>query len=96
MIQGVLRLKLALRRSPLMTTDQKLPNLVQREAVTYKRFDPHSATPFLNKSVSEETRRAYRRAVADFFQFVGGKYRMLFFQVSARPVVQEFRHIRLN
>jgi integrase/recombinase XerD len=30
--------------------------------------------PFVNKSVSEETRRAYRRAVADFFQYVGGKH----------------------
>lgn len=39
-----------------------------------ERFDPRSAAPFVNKSVSEETRRAYRRAVADFFQFVSGKH----------------------
>jgi integrase/recombinase XerD len=57
-----------------MTPDQILPNLQQREALAAKRFDPRSATPFVNKSVSEETRRAYRRAVADFFQFVGGKH----------------------
>lgn len=57
-----------------MTPDQNLPELQQREAVGPRRFDPHSATPFVNKSVSEETRRAYRRAVADFFQFVGGKH----------------------
>jgi integrase/recombinase XerD len=57
-----------------MTPEQKLPDLMQREAVTPKHFDPRSATPFINKSVSEETRRAYRRAVADFFQFVGGKH----------------------
>ncbi|MDQ3254227.1 MAG: hypothetical protein M3R15_10030 [Acidobacteriota bacterium] len=37
-------------------------------------FDPRTAAPFINKSVSEETRRAYRRAVADFFQFAGGKH----------------------
>ncbi len=57
-----------------MTPDQKLLDLTQREAIAPKRFDPRSATPFVNKSVSEETRRAYRRAVSDFFQFVGGKH----------------------
>ena len=57
-----------------MTPDQSLPELQQREAVAPRRFDPRSATPFVNKSVSEETRRAYRRAVADFFQFIGGKH----------------------
>jgi integrase/recombinase XerD len=57
-----------------MTPDQNLPDLKQREVIAPKRFDPRSATPFVNKSVSEETRRAYRRAVADFFQFIGGKH----------------------
>ena len=57
-----------------MTPDKSLPELQQREAITPRRFDPRSATPFVNKSVSEETRRAYRRAVADFFQFVAGKH----------------------
>jgi integrase/recombinase XerD len=57
-----------------MTPDQNLPNLPQREALAPKRFDPRSAKPFVNKSVSEETRRAYRRAVADFFQFIGSKH----------------------
>lgn len=47
---------------------------MQREAVAPNRFDPRLATPFVNKSVSKETRRAYRRAVADFFQFIGGKH----------------------
>lgn len=56
-----------------MTPEQKLPDLLRREAVAPRRFNPRSATPFVNKSVSEETRRAYRRTVADFFQFVGGK-----------------------
>lgn len=36
------------------------------------RFDHHMAAPFYHKSVSDETRRAYRRAVSDFFQFVHG------------------------
>jgi hypothetical protein len=57
-----------------MTPEQMLPDLTQREAIAPKRFDPRSATAFVNKSVSEETRRAYRKAVADFFQFVGGKH----------------------
>jgi integrase/recombinase XerD len=57
-----------------MTPDQNLLDLKQREVIAPKRFDPRSATPFVNKSVSEETRRAYRRAVADFFQFIGGKH----------------------
>jgi integrase/recombinase XerD len=57
-----------------MMLDQKLPDLLQSEAITTKRFDPRLATPFVNKSVSEETRRAYQRAVTDFFQFIGGKH----------------------
>ena len=57
-----------------MTPEETLPDLLQREAIAPKRFDPRSATPIINRSVSEETRRAYRRADADFFQFVGGKH----------------------
>src|SRR5215213_4583513 len=74
MITGILASKPVLRRSPLMTPEQNLPDLLQREAIAPKRFDPRSATSFVNKSVSEETRRAYRKAVADFFQFLGGKH----------------------
>jgi integrase/recombinase XerD len=57
-----------------MTPEQKLPDLLQQETLAPRRFDPRSATPFVNKSVSEETRRSYRRAVADFFLFVEGKH----------------------
>jgi integrase/recombinase XerD len=57
-----------------MTPDQNLPDLLQREAIAPERFNPRSATPFVNKSVSEETRRAYRRTVTGFFQFIGGKH----------------------
>jgi integrase/recombinase XerD len=74
MITGVLASKIALRRCSLMTPDQNSLDLLHREAIAARRFDPHSATAFVNKSVSEGTRRAYRRAVADFFQFVGGKH----------------------
>jgi site-specific recombinase XerC len=65
---------MALRGSSFMTPVEKLPDLLRREPVASRRFDPRTAAPFVNKSVSEETRRAYRRAVADFFQFVGGKH----------------------
>jgi hypothetical protein len=32
-----------------MTSDEKLADLLRREAVAPKRFDPRSATPFANK-----------------------------------------------
>src|SRR4051794_11448318 len=54
--------------------DHFLPQKLQEASLAPKRFDPRSAAPFINKSVSEETRRAYRRAVSDFFQFVAGKH----------------------
>ncbi|MGI9106893.1 MAG: tyrosine-type recombinase/integrase [Pyrinomonadaceae bacterium] len=54
--------------------DQYLAPLRQDQSLARKHFDPRSATPFVNKSVSEETRRAYRRSLADFFQFVGAKH----------------------
>src|SRR5215210_3006570 len=91
MITGVLASKIALRRCPLMTPNQNLPDLLQREAIAPKRFDPRLATPFVNKSVSEETRRAYRRAVADFFQFVAGKHPT---EVSPADVLKWRDHLR--
>jgi integrase/recombinase XerD len=36
------------------------------------RFDPRAAVPFCEKSLSEETRRAYRRVIKEFFLFVKG------------------------
>jgi integrase/recombinase XerD len=36
------------------------------------RFDAKLAQPFIYKSVSEETRAAYHRAIREFFGFVGG------------------------
>ena len=57
-----------------MPSEALTPEIVRgREALT-QRFDPKSATPFINKSVSEQTRRAYGRAVREFFQFVGMKH----------------------
>ena len=48
--------------------------LIREQAVVPERFDLRLATPFINKSVSEETRRAYRRAVSDFFLFLKSKH----------------------
>ncbi|HXG66451.1 MAG TPA: tyrosine-type recombinase/integrase [Blastocatellia bacterium] len=46
--------------------------LTALEAVTpaAPRFDPRLAAPFYERSVSQETRRAYRRVVRDFFRFL--------------------------
>ena len=41
-------------------------------AAVPRRFDPRDADTFVYKSISEETRRAYRRAIKDFFSFVRG------------------------
>lgn len=38
------------------------------------RFDLGSATHFVNKSVSEVTRRVYGRALGEFFQFASMKH----------------------
>jgi site-specific recombinase XerD len=38
---------------------------------TPERFDPKLARPFIYKSLSEETRAAYHRAITEFFAFVG-------------------------
>jgi site-specific recombinase XerD len=76
-----------------MTPEQSMPDLLQREAIAPKRFDPRSATPFVNKSVSEETRRAYRRAVADFFQFIASKHPT---EVVPNDVIGWRDHLRHN
>jgi len=43
-------------------------------AVTESRFDPRSASSFVEKSLSEHTRRAYRLAVGEFFRHSGMKH----------------------
>ena len=49
------------------------PEILRGGEVPARRFDPKSASPFINKSVSEATRRAYGRAVREFFQSAGMK-----------------------
>jgi integrase/recombinase XerD len=77
-----------------MSPNQNLPDLLQRGAVAPKHFDPRSATPFVNKSVSDETRRAYRRAVADFFLFVGGKHPVEVVPMDVQSWRDHLRHSR--
>jgi integrase/recombinase XerD len=50
------------------------PEILRGEEIPARRFDPKGAAPFVNKSVSETTRRAYGRALREFFQSVGMKH----------------------
>jgi site-specific recombinase XerD len=50
------------------------PEILRGAETPARRFDPKSAAPFVNKSVSEATRRAYGRALREFFQFVSMKH----------------------
>src|ERR687889_1130893 len=60
--------------SRLMSHEVLTPEILRGGEVAPRRFDPKSAAPFVNKSVSEQTRRAYGRALREFFQFVGMKH----------------------
>jgi site-specific recombinase XerD len=57
-----------------LSNNDLAPEIFRGGEVPARRFDPKSAAPFVNKSVSEETRRAYGRAVREFFQFAGMKH----------------------
>jgi integrase/recombinase XerD len=57
-----------------LSTEALTPEILRGGEVSQKRFDPKSAAPFVNKSVSEATRRAYGRAVREFFQSAGMKH----------------------
>ncbi|HEX7316935.1 MAG TPA: tyrosine-type recombinase/integrase [Pyrinomonadaceae bacterium] len=57
-----------------MPTEALTPEILRSGELSQKRFDPKSAAPFVNKSVSEATRRAYGRALREFFQFAGMKH----------------------
>ena len=57
-----------------MSTEALSPEIFRGGEVAPRRFDLRSVTTFVNKSVSEQTRRAYRRAVSEFFQFAGMKH----------------------
>ncbi|HEY9285109.1 MAG TPA: hypothetical protein VIP46_16775 [Pyrinomonadaceae bacterium] len=50
------------------------PQISPDGKVADRRFDPRTAAPFVYKSTSEETRRAYRRTLLEFFRFVGTRH----------------------
>jgi integrase/recombinase XerD len=49
--------------------DPRHPQSPKQELVP-KYFDPKTAVPFCEKSLSQETRRAYHRVIKEFFSFV--------------------------
>jgi integrase/recombinase XerD len=57
-----------------LSTEALTPEILRDGEISLRRFDPKSAAPFVNKSVSEATRRAYGRALREFFQSVGMKH----------------------
>jgi hypothetical protein len=57
-----------------LSTEALTPEVIRGGEISSKRFDPKSAAPFVNKSVSEATRRAYGRALREFFQSAGMKH----------------------
>jgi integrase/recombinase XerD len=60
-----------------MNSTPALPEMLDSRAASStpkappQRFDPQLARPFIYKSLSEETRAAYHRAIREFFAFVG-------------------------
>jgi integrase/recombinase XerD len=57
-----------------LSTEALTPEIFRGGETPARRFDPRSAAPFVNKSVSEATRRAYGRALRKFFQSTGMKH----------------------
>jgi integrase/recombinase XerD len=57
-----------------LSSEALIPEIFRSRVEPARRFDLRSAAPFVNKSVSEATRRAYGRAVREFFQSIGMKH----------------------
>jgi integrase/recombinase XerD len=57
-----------------LSSEALTPEILRNGETPVRRFDPKSVAPFVNKSVSEATRRAYGRALREFFQSVGMKH----------------------
>lgn len=57
--------------TPLSVEILEVNSRQSTQASTSQKFDPQLARPFIYKSLSEETRAAYHRAIAEFFAFVG-------------------------
>lgn len=73
-------------------------NIYHAEVVTPRtielvRFDQKLAQPFIRKSVSEETRSAYTRAIREFFSFVGNIHPK---DVTPAQVINYRDYLRIN
>jgi integrase/recombinase XerD len=66
--------KSTLRGIRPLSTEALTPEILRGGEVERRRFDPRSAAPFINKSVSEATRRAYGQALREFFQSASMKH----------------------
>jgi len=58
----------------LLSTEALTPEILRGGDSPARKFDPRSAAPFVNKSVSEATRRAYGRTLREFFLSAGMKH----------------------
>jgi integrase/recombinase XerD len=72
--------------SPHLSTAQSSPPFKQQ-------FDLQLARPFIYKSISEETRAAYTRAIREFFQFVGDVHPN---EVAPAHVINYRDYLRIN
>jgi integrase/recombinase XerD len=76
--------------SPEIVSSQSPPT---KQSAIALSFNPKLAQPFIYKSVSEETRSAYTRAIREFFAFVGHIHPS---QVAPSDVIAYRDHLRNN
>jgi integrase/recombinase XerD len=69
------------------------PSPTQSSLPPRRPFDLMLARPFIYKSVSEETRAAYTRAIREFFQFLGNMHPE---EVTPAHVINYRDHLRIN
>jgi site-specific recombinase XerD len=69
------------------------PSPLAKQSSAALSFDPKLAQPFIYKSVSEETRSAYHRAIREFFQFAGNIHPS---HVTPTLVIAYRDHLRTN
>jgi hypothetical protein len=73
--------------SPQFSTPQSSSSLRKGQ------FDLTQARPFIYKSISEETRAAYTRAIREFFNFMGEIHPN---EVTPAHVINYRDHLRIN
>src|SRR4051794_12666537 len=77
----------------LAKVEAPTPLSVSAPPTANSRFDAKLAQPFIYKSVSEETRSAYHRAIREFFAFVGGIHPV---RVVPADVIAYRDHLRIG